>query len=74
MEHWQYSDGKEEEWAMPGQPCSKNQKGESKTEQRAKLLTNDPPLLMSTDRFDCQVKTINCEGMEKMGQTGWSRS
>lgn len=47
--------------------AQKNQRGESKTEQRAKLSTNDPPLLMNRDRSDCQVKTINCEGMEKMG-------
>lgn len=48
--------------------AQKNQRGESKTEQRAKLLTNDPHLLlMNRDRCDCQVKTINCEGMEKMG-------
>lgn len=55
---------------MPGQPYSKKKKkrGESKTEQRAKLLTNDPHLLVNRDRFDCQVKTIHCEGMEKMGQ------
>lgn len=44
---------------------TKEEKAEPNREQ---ILTNDPHLLlMNRDRFDCPVKTINCEGMEKMG-------
>lgn len=38
MEHWRYSDGKEGEWAMPEQPCSKKPKRRKQNRTEGKVI------------------------------------